>query len=54
MRPFVSGTAYQNYIDPELTSWRQAYYGANYALLKAIRHRVDPDHRFNFPQAIGR
>jgi FAD/FMN-containing dehydrogenase len=54
MRPYVSGTAYQNYIDPKLTSWRQAYYGANYARLESIRKTVDPHHYFNFPQAIGR
>jgi hypothetical protein len=53
MRPYVSGMAYQNYIDPTLTNWRQAYYGANYARLVDIQRRVDPDHRFAFPQAIG-
>jgi FAD/FMN-containing dehydrogenase len=54
MRPFVSGGAYQNYIDPDLQGWEQAYYGANLARLKQTRTRVDPDHYFNFPQAIGR
>jgi hypothetical protein len=53
MRPYVSGMAYQNYIDPELTNWRQAYYGSNYARLVDVQHSVDPDHRFTFPQAIG-
>jgi FAD/FMN-containing dehydrogenase len=54
MRPFVSGNAYQNYIDPDLKGWEQAYYGRNLARLKQTRARVDPHHYFNFPQAIGR
>jgi FAD/FMN-containing dehydrogenase len=54
MRPYVSGQAYQNYIDRELNDWRRAYYGANYRRLVEVRKRVDPEHRFNFPQAIGR
>jgi FAD/FMN-containing dehydrogenase len=54
MRPYVSGRAYQNYIDSALRGWQQAYYGANYARLQSIRRRVDPHHTFTFPQAIGR
>ena len=54
MRRYVSGMAYQNYFDPELADWRHAYYGSNHPRLVAIRRRVDPEHRFNFPQAIGR
>jgi hypothetical protein len=49
----VSGQAYQNYIDAELTNWQHAYYASNYARLVATRQRVDPHHFFNFPQAIG-
>lgn len=54
IQPFVSGRAYQNYIDPTLAHWEQAYYDQNLSRLKATRQRVDPDHYFNFPQAIGR
>jgi FAD/FMN-containing dehydrogenase len=54
MRPYVSGQAYQNYIDAGLSGWQQAYYGRNYARLQSIRRSIDPHHFFNFPQAIGR
>jgi FAD/FMN-containing dehydrogenase len=54
MRPYVSGMAYQNYIDASLKGWKQAYYGSNYARLEQIRKAVDPHHMFNFPQGIGR
>jgi len=53
MRPFVSGYAYQNYIDANLAQWRHAYYGSNYPPLVAVQQLVDPDHYFRFRQAIG-
>ncbi len=54
MRRYVSGFAYQNYIDSDLRNWQHAYYGSNYSRLESIRRSVDPHHHFNFPQAIGR
>jgi FAD/FMN-containing dehydrogenase len=54
MRPYGSGGAYQNYIDPALEHWQTAYYGENLPRLEATRQRIDPHHYFNFPQAIGR
>ena len=54
LHPYVSGMAYQNYIDPKLDHWQQAYYGRHLERLEATRKRIDPDHYFNFPQAIGR
>jgi hypothetical protein len=52
MRRYASGQAYQNYIDPDLTNWRQAYYGSNYNQLAAIKKKYDPTGLFTFPQAI--
>jgi FAD/FMN-containing dehydrogenase len=52
MRPYASGQAYQNYIDPDLSNWRQAYYGANYTRLTQVKAAYDPERIFTFPQAV--
>jgi FAD/FMN-containing dehydrogenase len=50
--PFSTGGAYQNFIDPSLANWQDAYYGANLARLKRIKAAVDPRRLFHFAQAI--
>ncbi len=52
LRRFSTGGAYQNFIDPSLKDWRQAYYGENLARLEDIKKRADPERVFSFPQAI--
>jgi FAD/FMN-containing dehydrogenase len=52
MQPYSNGQAYQNYIDPDLTNYAQAYYGQNYAQLQKVKKTYDPTRLFNFPQAI--
>jgi FAD/FMN-containing dehydrogenase len=52
LRPYTSGQAYQNYIDPQLDGWQRAYYGSNLERLRDIKAQVDPDFRFRFRQAI--
>lgn len=52
MRPYADGGAYQNFPDPSLVDWRQAYYGDNLGRLARIKSAVDPTAVFRFPQAI--
>jgi FAD/FMN-containing dehydrogenase len=51
LAPYTDG-AYQNYIDPTLSDWQQAYYGANLDRLRSVKRAADPDDFFHFAQSI--
>ncbi|MDC0770170.1 FAD-dependent oxidoreductase [Streptomyces sp. HD] len=52
MQPYASGAAYQNYSDPGLTDWRNAYYGDAATRLTKLKKQYDPKRFFTHPQAL--
>jgi FAD/FMN-containing dehydrogenase len=52
MAPWSSGEAYQNYLDPDISNWQQAYYGANYVRLMQVKAAYDPNRVFDPAQGI--
>ncbi|GAA3122183.1 hypothetical protein GCM10017600_17210 [Streptosporangium carneum] len=52
MRPHFGDHAYVNYVDPELSGWRTAYYGANADRLARIKAAYDPGRLFRLPQGF--
>jgi FAD/FMN-containing dehydrogenase len=52
MRPYVSGAAYVNYCDSDLTDWPTAYWGQNLVRLKRIKAAFDPKDIFRHAQSV--
>jgi len=52
LREHLSGEVYQNYAQADLADWPAAYHGANYARLRQVKRRYDPDDAFHHPQSI--
>jgi FAD/FMN-containing dehydrogenase len=51
LAPYARGS-YQNYIDPTLPDWAQAYYGSNLPRLRKVKGVYDPDDFFRFAQSV--
>jgi FAD/FMN-containing dehydrogenase len=47
-----SGRVFQNFADPELEGWADAYYGPNYPRLVRVKARYDPAGFFHPPQSL--
>jgi FAD/FMN-containing dehydrogenase len=52
VHPWGSGRVFQNFPDPDLDHWAEAYYGTNYDRLISVKARYDPDDFFHFHQSI--
>jgi FAD/FMN-containing dehydrogenase len=52
VHPWGSGRVFQNFVDPELQGWTEAYYGTNYARLVRVKAQYDPTGFFRFHQSL--
>lgn len=50
--PLCGGGAFQNFPDPSLRDWAEAYYGENLERLQRIKTEADPLNVFHFRQSI--
>jgi hypothetical protein len=52
VHPWGSGRVFQNFADPELEDWADAYYGGNLGRLIAVKARYDEESFFRFDQSL--
>ena len=52
VHPWGSGRVFQNFADPDLENWAEAYYGANLDRLVRVKARYDPGNVFRFGQSL--
>lgn len=52
VHPWGSGRVFQNFVDPDLAGWEEAYYGTNYSRLVRIKAHYDPTGFFRFHQSL--
>ncbi len=52
VHPWGSGRVYQNFPDPDLTNWTEAYHGGNYTRLARVKRSYDPERVLHFHQAV--
>jgi FAD/FMN-containing dehydrogenase len=54
VHPWGSGRVFQNFTDPDLEDWAEAYYGPNLDRLIRVKERYDPENAFRFDQSLQR
>jgi FAD/FMN-containing dehydrogenase len=52
VHPWGSGRVFQNFADPDLDGWADAYYGPNLDQLVRAKARYDPGNIFRFDQSL--
>jgi FAD/FMN-containing dehydrogenase len=52
VHPWGSGRVFQNFVDPDLKGWADAYYGTNYDRLVRVKARYDATGFFRFQQSL--
>jgi FAD/FMN-containing dehydrogenase len=53
VQPWASGRVFQNFADPDLEDWAEAYYGPNLERLMRVKDRYDPENVFRSEQTLG-